>query len=592
MQWKKKKPWGEQVIDTENQFSESNTEEQSETPVARPTSGLHRDNYDDSGEPRRSRLLSDTYNAIEEVEIDEELHLMGIIEPENYTQAVKEHNWKLAMEREIDSIEKNETWNLVELPADKKVIGVKWIYKLKKNADGKIVKYKARPVAKGYTQKQGIDVDELYAPVTRLETVRLLLALSAKYNWEVHHLDVKTAFLNGEISEEVYVEQPEGFIKKGQEHLVYKLVKALYGLRQAPRAWYSKLNSCLEKFSFERCPYEHAVYTKKEGDNVLIVAVYVDDLLITGSDVEAVKKFKKQMSDTFDMSDLGKLSYYLGIEVVQGQGYIELKQSGYAKKILQKAGLDECNPTKFPMDPKEQLTKDEGGKAVNTTEFKSLVGGLRYLVHTRPDIAYSVGVVSRFMERPTVMHMNAVKRILRYIKGTADFGLMYSSGNKNNILTGYSDSDLAGNLDDRKSTGGMAFYLNDSLITWVSQKQKCVALSSCEAEFMAATAAACQAIWLRNLLNKITYDYVGPVVLFIDNKSAIDLAKNHVFHGRSKHIDIRYHFIRECIKRGKILIRHVSGNKQRADVLTKALTTVKFEEMRGLLGIKDLCRQV
>ncbi|XP_074327032.1 secreted RxLR effector protein 161-like [Apium graveolens] len=202
------------------------------------------------------------------------------------------------------------------------------------------------------------------------------------------------------------------------------------------------------------------------------------------------------------------------------------------------------------MDPKEIMTKDEGGRSVDATEFKSLVGGLRYLVHTRSDIAYVVEIVSRFMERPTTMHMNAVKRILRYIKGTLQFGLTYTQKSGNNILTGFSDSDLAGHLEDRRSTNGFVFYLNKNLITWVSQKQRCIALSSCEAEFMAATTAACQGIWLRNLLNQVTEEDIGPMVIFIDNKSAIDLAKNPVFHGRSKHIDIRYHFIRECVERG------------------------------------------
>lgn len=252
--------------------------------------------------------------------------------------------------------------------------------------------------------------------MTRLETVRLLLALSAKNNWEVHHLDVKTVFLNGELSEDVYVKQPEGFEKLGQEHMVYRLVKALYGLRQAPRAWYAKLNSCLENLGFTKCPHEHAVYTRKEGGESLIIAVYVDDLLVTGSNNVLIERFKQQMNSNFEMSNLGKLSYYLGIEVKQAEGFIELRQTGYARKILDKAGMGGCNPTKYPMDPKEMLTKDEGGTMVDATQYKSLVGGLRYLVHTRPDIAYSVGIVSRYMERPTKLHLDVVKRILRYIK--------------------------------------------------------------------------------------------------------------------------------------------------------------------------------
>lgn len=220
------------------------------------------------------------------------------------------------------------------------------------------------------------------------------------------------------------------------------------------------------------------------------------------------------------------------------------------------------------------------------------MGGLRYLVHTRPDIAYAVGIVSRFMEKLTVLHKNAVKRILRYVKGTLDFGLLYSKNSGNNMLVGYSDSDWAGKTDDRRSTGGMVFYLNDSVITWVSQKQRCVALSSCEAEFMAATAVACQAIWLRNLVSKLSGVDAGPVVLYIDNKSAIDLAKNSVFHRRSKHIDVRFHFIHECVDRKEIIIRHVNSDLQKADILTKGLSTVKFEGMRSLLGVKELGKQV
>ncbi|KAL8116648.1 hypothetical protein AgCh_022990 [Apium graveolens] len=433
-------------------------------------------------EPRRFRLLSDIYNDAEEVELGEELFLMGIDEPVNYEQACKKKEWKTTMEKEIESIENNNTEKLTELPPGSNAIDLKWIYKLKKDTNGIVVKHKARLVAKGYVQVHGVDFEEIFAPVTRMETVRLILALSAKHGWEVHHLDVKSAFLNDVLDEVVYVSQPEGFVKEGQEHMVYQLYKALYGLRQAPRAWYAKLSRCLEEMGLTRCPYEHAVYTKKEGNKSLIVAVYIDDLLITNTSTSIIERFKKEMSTHFDMSDLGKLAYYLGIEVQQSGGLIKLKQTAYAKKMLEKASLNDCNPTKYPMDPKLLITKDEGGVAVNSTEFKSLVGGLRYLVHTRPDLAYAVGIVSRFMERPTQMHLNAVKRILRYVKGTLNYGLVYSKDSKNNMISGYSDSDHGGNLEDRKSTAGMAFYLNECLISWVSQKQKCVALSSCEAD--------------------------------------------------------------------------------------------------------------
>lgn len=366
------------------------------------------------------------------------------------------------------------------------------------------------------------------------------------------------------------------------------MVKALYGLRQAPRAWYAKLSKCLIELGFERCPYEHAVYVNKTGDELLVIGVYVDDLLVTGTKLSSIKEFKDQMNSRFEMSDLGRLSYYLGLQVKQGSGFIELNQGAYAKKILEKAGMWDCNPTKLPMDPKESLSKDEEGKPVDSTMFKSMIGGLRYLVHTRPDIASSVGVVSRYMERPTILHQLAAKRILRYVKGTLNFGLVYKKTSSVNSIVGYSDSDLGGHSDDRRSTGGMVFYLNSSLVSWGSQKQRCIALSSCEAEFMAATAAACQAIWLRKMLSQVIGAYVEPVVHYIDNRSALDLAKNHVFHERSKHIDIRYHFIRECVENGEIIVRHVSTDLQRADALTKPLPIARFERMRSMLGVKDL----
>lgn len=388
-------------------------------------------------------MLGEIYDETEEVEIEDKLLLLGVDEPLNYSQAAGEKEWEDAMKVEINAINKNNTWQLVELPSGQKLIGLKWVYKLKRDANGEVVKHKARLVANGYVQKKGIDFEEVFAPVTKLETVRLLLALAAKKGWEVHHMDVKSAFLNDDLEETVYVTQPEGFIVEGKSHMVYKLIKALYGLKQAPRAWYSKLRKCLEKLGFEKCPYEYVVYTRREGDEVLIIAVYVDDILITGIKVSNIVRFKKQMAQKFEMSDLGKLSYYLGIEVSREGDHIVLKQTAYAQKLLEKAGMVDCNPVKYPMEVKVQLDKDEKGKYVNSTMFKSLVGGLRYLVHTRPDIAYAVGIVSRFMERPTVLHLNATIRIL---------------------------SNMAGNVDDKKSISGMMFYLNESLITWVSQK--------------------------------------------------------------------------------------------------------------------------
>ncbi|KAD6453893.1 hypothetical protein E3N88_08599 [Mikania micrantha] len=462
-----------------------------------------------------------------------------------------------------------------------------WNELLLKDANGNITRHKARLVAKGYVQKKGIDFEEAFAPVARIETIRLILAMAAKGKWVVHHLDVKSAFLNGDLQEEVYVMQPKGFEVKGKESMVFKLHKALYGLRQAPRAWNTKLDRSLKDMGFSKCAQEQAVYKLHSPGSVLIVGIYVDDLIVTGSCEKDINEFKKKMKDVFEMSDLGKLSYYLGLEVTQTEGGITLKQGRYANKILEATGMSNCNAAKYPMEPKMQLHKDENGKDVNPTEYRKVVGSLRYLIHTRPDLSYSVGVVSKYMQSPKESHYAAVKHILRYLKNTIDYGIKYHGGGDGKLI-GYSDSSFGSDLDDRRGTTGMAFYFSGNLITWCSQKQKTVALSSCEAEFMAATSAACQALWLRNLISELTGKEPQKVMLMIDNESAIALMKNPVFHGRSKHIDTKFHFIRECVERDQICVMHVSGELQKADTMTKALPRIKFCEMRGLIGVEEL----
>jgi len=306
-------------------------------------------------------------------------------------------------------------------------------------------------------------------------------------------MDVKSAFLNGDLMEEVYVQQPPRFVVEGGSGKVLKLNKALYGLRQAPRAWNAKLDSELIKLGFERNPLEHAVYRRKHSDGFLLVGVYVDDMIITGPSKANIVAFKKEMMKSFSMNDLGLLSYYLGIQVTQKEGVISLCQSSYTLKILEQIGMKDCNPCHVPMDNKLKLSKNDKSPPVDKTKYRSVIGSLRYLVNTRPDIAYSVGIVSRYMEDPKASHWAAVKQILRYLSGTVNYGCIYRKLNTTETrLTGYSDSDLAGDVDSRKSTSGVIFFLGESPISWQSAKQKVVALSSCEAEYITAATAACQ----------------------------------------------------------------------------------------------------
>jgi transposase InsO family protein len=551
------------------------------------------ESHDSEGVPLRFRTLDNIFDTTEQVH---DFEFSGVClhaaeEPRSVSEALEEQCWRRAMMTEMSSIESNKTWELSVLPAGHKAIGLKWVFKVKKDPDGNIIKHKARLVAKGYAQREGVDFEEVFAPVARIETVRLIIALAAQRGWQVHHMDVKSAFLNGDLLEEVYVQQPPGFVVRGDGSKVLKLNKALYGLRQAPRAWNARLDRELLKLGFQRNPLEHAVYRRAQSKGNLLVGVYVDDLIITGPSQADIDAFKKEMMGSFSMSDLGLLSYYLGIQVIQKDGEIMLCQSAYALKILEQAGMKGCNPCHVPMENRLRLSKNDKSPPVDKTKYRSVVGSLRYLVNTRPDIAYAVGIVSRYMEDPRGSHWAAVKQILRYISGTVNFGCRYKKLEvSENLITGYSDSNLAGDIDDRKSTSSSVFLLGNSLVTWLSQKQRVVALSSCEAEYIASANAACQGIWLNRLLGEILGIPTPRVKLLVDNMSAIALSKNPVHHDRSKHIDVQYHFIRDCVDKGEVDIVHVGTNDQLADILTKPLGRVKFVEQRQSLGVVQVQR--
>ncbi|WVZ82883.1 hypothetical protein U9M48_030091 [Paspalum notatum var. saurae] len=553
--------------------------------VTPPTGELDLDQDHEDDVPLRFRTMDDLIGlgpaqGLASSVLTQELLVAIGDEPASVEEAKASKEWHMAMLEEMGSIEENKTWSLVDLPRRHRAIGLKWVCKLKRDEHGEIVKHKARLIAKGYVQRQGVDFEEVFAPVARMESVRVALAMAAHCGWPVHHMDVKSAFLNGELMEEGYVEQPPGFTAVRHEGKVLRLHKALYGLRRAPRAWNAKLDASLHELSFTKSKCEHGLYMRGTAASRLLVGVYVDDLLITGEQPTEIEAFKVEMKKLFKMSDLGPLSYYLGIEVKQGRRGIELRQSAYAIKLLDKASMGRCNAPK--------LSKNGTSPAVDVTLYRSLIGSLRYLLHTRPELSFAIGYLSRFMEEPRMEHMAAMKQVLRYIKGTADYGLFYTNGGNKLDLVGYSDSDMAGDIDGRKSTTGVIFFLGGNPVSWLSQKQRVVALSSCEAEFIAGAAAACQAVWLRRLLEDITGAKVPAPMLKMDNQSAITLSKNLVLHDRSKHIDTKFHFIRECAEKGDIDIEFAGTQEQLADILTKSLGKKAFQELRGRIGVIKL----
>ena len=513
------------------------------------------------------------------------LALLSDGDPTTFKEAVKSEKWRQAMDQEMQAIERNDTWELMALPSGGKTIGVKWVFKTKFNENGEVDKYKARLVAKGYCQQYGIDYAEVFAPVARLDTIRLVISLAAQKSWVIYQLDVKSAFLHGKINEEVFVDQPPGYEQKGHESKVYQLKKALYGLKQAPRAWYSRIEAYFIKEGFTKCPYEHTLFIKTAGGGkILIVCLYVDDLIFTGNDQLMFELLKKSMMIEFDMTDLGRMRYFLGIEVLQRTDDIFISQRKYAREVLERFNMNQCNSVHNPVVPGFKLTKDEEGVEVDSTFYKQMVGSLMYLTATRPDLMFIVSLISRYMERPTESHLLATKRALRYVKGIVSFGIFYKKGGSEDLI-GYTDSDYVGDQDDRKSTSGYVFLMSSGAISWSSKKQPVVTLSTTEAEFIAAASSACQVMWLRRILKSLNQVQSSPTVVYCDNISAIKLSKNPVMHGRSKHIDIRFHFLRDLVRDGLVEIIQCSTQEQVADVLTKPLKLDVFLKMRGLLGV-------
>ena len=493
--------------------------------------------------------------------------------------------WKGAADSEYSSLMENQTWDLVKLPEGHSIVGGKWVFRVKYDGNGKVNCFKGRLVAQGFSQRHGVDYEEIFSPVVYLSSIRTLLAFAAKKKLHVHQMDVVSAFLNGDLKEEIYMKQPPGYVQLGKENLVCKLRKSIYGLKQSPRCWNQKLCDHLKSLGFKESGADSCVFIKNESNNLKIIAVYVDDLILIAKSLNEIQQMKDSLSKTFKMKDMGQLRYCLGINFELTEQGISLCQKQYLNKLLERYKLTEANTVTTPMDPNVKLVKDDSySKKVDAVQYQSMVGSLLHAARaTRPDIAHAVGIVSKFNAAPTQAHLMAVKRIFRYLKGTIDLKLQYRSDGEN--LLGYSDADWANDVDDRHSTTGNVFTMSGGAISWLSQKQTTVALSTAEAEYIALGSATQEAIWLHQLLSDLKVDTKGSIEIMEDNQSTIAMAKGSVGHKRTKHIDIKHHFIRETVQTGKITLSYCPTAEMLADIFTKQLPKTQFEKLRNRLGM-------
>ncbi|KAG2406196.1 Retrovirus-related Pol polyprotein from transposon RE1 Retro element 1 [Vigna angularis] len=508
--------------------------------------------------------------------------------PNNIHEALVHSGWRQAMVDEMKALEHNGTWDLVPLPPDKKPVGCRWIYTVKVGPTGKIDRLKARLVAKGYTQVYGQDYCDTFSPVAKTSTVRIFLAMPAIRYWPLYQLDIKNAFLHGDLEEEIYMEQPPGFVAQGESGLVCKLRRSLYGLKQSPRAWFGKFSQVVQKFGLKRCEADHSVfYGHYSPDKCVYLMVYVDDIVITGNDITRINQLKNHLFNHFQTKDLGRLKYFLGIEVAQSKEGVIISQRKYALDILEETGLTNCKPIDNPMDPNQKLMTDQGEPFSDPERYRRLVGKLIYLTITRPDLSYPVGVVSQFMQNPHVDHWNAVLRILRYIKGSPGQGLLYE--NKGNTrIKGYCDADWAGSPIDRRSTTGYCVLLGGNLVSWKSKKQNVVARSSAEAEYRSMALTTCELVWIKQLLQELKFCENEQMKLYCDNQAALHISSNPVFHERTKHIEIDCHFIREKLLSKELVTEFVNSNEQLGDMLTKSLRGPRIQFICSKLGAYDL----
>lgn len=536
---------------------------------------------------RKSELHTNAYNqALVTIDEDDD-------DPITYQQAIKSNEsvgWKRAMEEEYSALLKNGTWILTTLPEGRSAIKNKWVYKKKRKADGSVERFKARLVAKGYSQRPGIDFDETFSPVVRHDSIRTILSIAAVEDLEIIQLDVKTAFLNGELEEDLFMEQPEGFVQPGRENDVCHLKRSLYGLKQASRTWNKMFNEFLTRYGLVQSDADPCVYHQQDQDGLTIVCIWVDDALVCSTRGEKQSDIVQFLQTQFEMTS-GSVESFVGLEVVRNrpEKTIHITQHQYIQRMLQKFGMLECKPLAIPADPHTKLlarTTPSEEMDIDSGRYREAVGSLQYAaICTRPDICYAVNQVAQYSSAPNKSHWEAIKRIFRYLSSTSEHGLCFGPTKTLNHLKAYADADYAGNMDTRRSTTGFVFLMNGGPVTWATQRQRCTSLSTTEAEYIAQSEAAKEVVWARRLLEGLGFEQTQPTPFMCDNMSSIRLVKNPELHRRSKHIDVRYHFVREQQENKTINVLYTPSVSQLADLFTKALPAPVFQTLRHAIGM-------
>lgn len=495
--------------------------------------------------------------------------------------------WQKAIEEEINSLTENETWTLVQRPECKNIVDCKWVFTIKTDEFGKPMKYKARLVARGFSQEYLVDYNETFAPVARIASFRFILAFANQFNLLVHHMDVKTAFLNGKLKEEIYMKIPEG-IPILDDNLVCKLNKSLYGLKQSARCWFQTFEQALIKMGFRYSSADRCIYFLDNGNVMknIYVVLYVDDLVISTADINTMNSFKGYLMNVFKMVDLKEIKCFLGINVERCNNKVTLDQRSYIQTVLEKFNMSDCKTINTPLECKVDYDALNSGE-ITKAPCKNLIGCLMYIMAcTRPDLSFTVNFLSRFGNKNNQSLWTHLKRVLRYLKGSMDLKLTYIRSNYNDVLCGFVDSDWGSDEIDRKSTTGYLFKLFEQCtICWQTKRQLTVAVSSTEAEYMALCEAVKEALWLKSLVMSINISVPNAIPMYEDNNGCISIANNPTSHKRSKHIDIKYHFSREQVEKNVIKMCYVSTGNQLADIMTKSLPAVQFTKMRANLGV-------